>query len=127
MVLHGLRALAMGHSAHLMHSDNGGLQFSHPVDAGSRVKMTIRYSVNNGLTWDGAMLVYRGPAGYSQLGVLSDGDIALLYEQGIQCTAAATIISGFLLLDGYYGIDRHNVPLGNSALPHRRANYWRCC
>ncbi len=70
------------HGSVLRYGDNGGLLFSNPADEGARVQMTIRASKNDGLTWDRSLLVYPGPAGYSQLGALSNGDIILLYEQG---------------------------------------------
>ena len=46
------------------------------------MQMTIRASSNDGLTWPSSLLVYLGPAGYSQLATLTNGDIILLYEQG---------------------------------------------
>ena len=70
------------HGSVLRYGDNGGLLFSNPADEGARVQMTIRGSKNDGITWDRSLLVYPGPAGYSQLGALSNGDIVLLYEQG---------------------------------------------
>ena len=70
------------HGSVLRYGDNGGLLFSNPANEGSRVQMTVRGSVDDGLNWSKSLLVYPGPAGYSQLGALSNGDIVLLYEQG---------------------------------------------
>ncbi len=66
----------------LRYGDSGGLLFSNPADEKARVHMTVRASQDDGLSWNKSMLVYPGPAGYSQLGALSDGDVVLLYEQG---------------------------------------------
>jgi len=66
----------------LRYGDGGGLLFSNPADEKARAHMTVRASTDDGASWDRSLLVYPGPAGYSQLGLLSDGDVVLLYEQG---------------------------------------------
>jgi len=66
----------------LRYGDGGGLLFSNPADEKARVHMTVRASTDDGASWGRSLLVYPGPAGYSQLGALSDGDVVLLYEQG---------------------------------------------
>lgn len=55
--------------------------FSNP-DKLSRGNMTVRISYNNGDMWEKSLLIYNGPSAYSNLGVLSDGSICLLFEQG---------------------------------------------
>jgi sialidase-1 len=60
----------------------GGLWFSNPAHKKARVQMTVRASNNDGASWSKALLVYPGPAGYSQLALLSDGRLGLLYERG---------------------------------------------
>lgn len=65
------------------YGDEGGLLFSNPHHKKSRVRMTLQYSLNNGEGWQSSVLVYPGPAGYSVLGVLSNGDVAVLYERGV--------------------------------------------
>lgn len=59
-----------------------GLLFSNPAHEKSRVRMTIRYSVNDGRSWDAGIVIYPGPSGYSSLGVFGAGDVAVLYERG---------------------------------------------
>jgi sialidase-1 len=55
--------------------------FSNP-GAGYRAAMTLRISSDEGATWPVSRMVYQGAAGYSQLGVTSDGTILLLFETG---------------------------------------------
>lgn len=55
--------------------------FSNP-GAPYRGEFTIRMSYDEGETWPVSRLVYQGAAGYSQLGVLSDGTILALFETG---------------------------------------------
>ena len=57
------------------------LLFSNP-GAPYRGEFTIRMSYDEGETWPISKLVYQGAAGYSQLGVLSDGTILALFEAG---------------------------------------------
>jgi sialidase-1 len=62
--------------------EGGQLLFSNPAHHKARVRMTVRTSLDDGASWPGELLVYPGPAGYSQLGVLSGGDVLVLYERG---------------------------------------------
>ncbi len=55
--------------------------FSNP-GAPYRGEMTIRMSYDEGATWPVARLIYEGAAGYSQIGVLSDHTILVLFETG---------------------------------------------
>ncbi|MEH6584828.1 MAG: sialidase family protein, partial [Halioglobus sp.] len=66
----------------LRYNEVGGLLFSNPADPRARVQMTVRASSDDGKNWDRSFVVYPGPAGYSQLGKLSGGEVALLYERG---------------------------------------------
>ena len=59
----------------------GGLLFSNPA-AGYRAEMTLRMSSDDGATWPYSKLLYKGAAGYSQIGVLSDGTVLVLFETG---------------------------------------------
>jgi len=58
------------------------LYYSHPDDYYSRGQMTIAASYDEGKTFSDRKLIYQGPAGYSELGVLSDGNLLLLFEGG---------------------------------------------
>jgi len=60
----------------------GRLLFSNPANSKSRVRMTVRQSLDDGKTWSEGRVLHAGPAAYSCLAVLPDGRIACLYEQG---------------------------------------------
>ncbi|MEH6591390.1 MAG: sialidase family protein [Halioglobus sp.] len=64
------------------YSPTNRLLFSNPADTRTRVQMTVRASVDGGETWLRSLLVYPGPAGYSELAAMSNGDVALFYERG---------------------------------------------
>ena len=66
----------------LRYNDSGGLLFSNPADIKARVQMTLRVSADDGENWAAPLMIYPGPAGYSQLGSLADGDVVVLYERG---------------------------------------------
>ena len=63
-------------------SQDGQLYFSYPDDYHSRALMTVARSRDGGVNFDEKMLIYPGPAGYSDLAVLSNGDLLLLFENG---------------------------------------------
>ncbi len=58
------------------------LLFSNPASAEKRVNMTVRASVDEGQSWSAGKVLHAGPSAYSSLAVLSNGDIACLYEAG---------------------------------------------
>jgi len=58
------------------------LYFSYPDDYHSRALMTVAKSVDGGTHFDKKILIYPGPAGYSDLAVLSNGNLLLLFENG---------------------------------------------
>ncbi len=68
--------------ASVITSIDGGLLFSNPAHVRSRVRMTVRYSDDDGGSWSREVLVYPGPAGYSVLAQADNGDVFLLYENG---------------------------------------------
>ncbi len=59
-----------------------GLLFSNPAHTKARVNMTVRLSNDQGSSWDTSVSVYPGASGYSDLGALSNGDVAVLFENG---------------------------------------------
>lgn len=61
---------------------DGRLLFSNPASQERRVRMTVRLSPDEGRTWPIAKVLHEGPAAYSCLAVLPDGDIGCLYECG---------------------------------------------
>ena len=58
------------------------LLFSNPASEKGRVKMTVRASFDDGTTWPVAKVIHSGPAAYSCLVSLADGDFGCLYEAG---------------------------------------------
>lgn len=61
---------------------DGVLLFSNPADRAERRNMTVRASFDEGRTWPAACELWGGPAGYSNLAALADGEIACLFERG---------------------------------------------
>lgn len=57
--------------------------FSNPASR-KREKMTVRLSRDGGATWPVAREVFAGPSAYSDVAALADGDIGLLFEQGLE-------------------------------------------
>jgi len=58
------------------------LLFSRPADPTRRARMTVSLSGDEGKTWSAHKLVHEGPSFYSDLVVLPDGTIGLLYGRG---------------------------------------------
>jgi sialidase-1 len=58
------------------------LAFSNPASQTSRTNMTVRLSYDQGKTWAKKYVVHEGPAAYSNLVVLPNGNLACLYEAG---------------------------------------------
>jgi len=63
-------------------NDKQGLLFLNPANTRARVQLTLRYSADHGSSWYNEFVVYSGPAGYSQLGMLTNNNIIALYENG---------------------------------------------
>ena len=61
--------------------EKGGILFSNPAST-KREKMTVRLSRDDGKTWPHAKELHPGPAAYSCLTVLPNGEIGCLYERG---------------------------------------------
>ncbi|MEI6624286.1 MAG: sialidase family protein, partial [Actinomycetes bacterium] len=57
------------------------LLFSNP-GAWYRGEETLRLSYDDGSTWPVARMLYDGASGYSQIGVLGDGTVLVLFEAG---------------------------------------------
>jgi sialidase-1 len=48
-----------------------------------RYNLTVRWSVNDGQTWSAGRGIYPHPSSYSDMTVLSDGTIGIVYERGL--------------------------------------------
>lgn len=64
------------------------LLFANPDNRGEkfnvveRTHLTVRWSIDDGKTWAGRRLIHAGPASYSGLVRLPDGDVGLVFEGG---------------------------------------------
>lgn len=58
------------------------LIFSNPASTDSRTRMTVRASADAGKTWPVEKELHAGPAAYSSLAALKNGNIACFYEAG---------------------------------------------
>ncbi|OHB67628.1 MAG: glycosyl hydrolase [Planctomycetes bacterium RBG_13_60_9] len=65
-------------------ADRNRLLFSNPAppEVSPRRDMTIRMSYDEGQTWPVSRVLWAGPAAYSCLAVLPDGEIACFFEAG---------------------------------------------
>lgn len=66
--------------ASIVRHPHGELIFSNPNHSQRRVALTIRSSIDDGLTWSQGRLLEPNGAMYSSLTVLRDGRIGILYE-----------------------------------------------
>jgi sialidase-1 len=62
------------------YGNNNLILFSNPADKKSRIRMTVRLSFDDGRTWPVSRILHEGPAAYSCLAVLENGEIACFYE-----------------------------------------------
>jgi sialidase-1 len=58
------------------------LIFTNAADSEKRRRLTVRLSYDEGKTWPASRVIQEGPAAYSTVIVLRDGNIGVLYEQG---------------------------------------------
>jgi sialidase-1 len=58
--------------------------FSNPASEKERVKMTIRMSKDNAKTWPYSFLVNDGPSAYSDIVVMDNTTVGILYENGVK-------------------------------------------
>lgn len=58
------------------------LFFSNPASS-SRTNMTIKMSVNDGVSWSKSYGVHAGPSAYSDLVMVADDQVGIFYEGGI--------------------------------------------
>ena len=71
----------------------GVVLFSNPASTNGRVRMTLRASFDEAKTWSHAAVLFGGPSGYSDLAVLSNGQIGSLYEGGRENLAESIIFT----------------------------------
>jgi sialidase-1 len=75
------QASILRYTTHLTH-DKDRLLFSNPASNKERVRLTVRLSYDEGMTWPVSRELNSGPSAYSCLTVLPDMTIGCLYERG---------------------------------------------
>lgn len=76
------QASLIRYSSTLDGSPRDRLLFANPASQSARVQMTIRMSEDEGQTWTVSRQIDSRPAAYSDMAVLADGTVGLLYETG---------------------------------------------
>ncbi len=62
-------------------SDKNRILFSNANSSSSRKNMTVRLSYDEGKTWPVQKTIYAGSSAYSDMTVMANGDIGLVYEK----------------------------------------------
>lgn len=75
------------------------LAFSNPASQKSRTNMTVKLSYDKGKTWKRKNVLHEGPAAYSNLVVLPNGNLACFYEAGINSPYEGIVFKELLLSD----------------------------
>jgi len=70
----------------------GLLLYSGPDSLTARAKGTLRGSFDEGKTWPWTMEYYQGPSGYSDIAVLADGRVAVIFEKDGKSNLGFTIL-----------------------------------
>ncbi len=60
----------------------GVVYYTGPQEHQSRSNLYLLSSTDGGVTFEEGVRIYEGPAGYSDMGILSDGSIVVLFENG---------------------------------------------
>lgn len=79
------------------YGNNNLILFSNPADKKSRIRMTVRLSFDDCRTWPISKILHEGPAAYSSLAVLQNGEIACFYEAGDKSPYETMIFEKFTL------------------------------
>ncbi len=65
--------------------------FSAPWHPSARERLTLWSSLDAGASWDESLVLYDGPAGYSDLASIDDDTIGVLYENGPRLSEATPL------------------------------------
>ena len=84
------------------YGEGGCLLFVNTADPEQRCKLTLRYSLNGGITWSDGLILVDGDAGYSDVTVLHSGEIAVFYERDGYTVNEAAVIDPECL----FGVDK---------------------
>ncbi|MCP4782561.1 MAG: exo-alpha-sialidase [Fuerstiella sp.] len=71
--------------------------FSNPASGSGRVNMTVRASFDEGRTWPAGKVLHAGPSAYSDLALLTSGEIVCLYEAGETNAYQSIVFASFPL------------------------------
>ena len=75
------------------------LLFTNPASADKRCNMTLRLSNDDGANWANTMVLHPGPAAYSDVVRLPDGDIGCFYEAGYDSPYEGIVFEKIKLVD----------------------------
>ena len=70
----------------------GLILYSGPGVNSARARGTLRGSYDEGKTWPWKLMYYQGPSGYSDIAVLPDGRVAVLFEKDGKSNLGFTIL-----------------------------------
>ena len=73
------------------------LLFCNAASNSGRKNLSVRFSKDNGDTWSAGSVIDSGPSAYSELDILADGKLIVVYEPGHSEIRAATFELGELL------------------------------
>ncbi len=62
---------------------NPAVSYTEGYSAQARRNLTLRRSIDGGRTWPDSLVLYPGPAGYSDLAAFPDGSLLCLVESGV--------------------------------------------
>lgn len=79
-----IEPICQGSLLNISARQNGLLFFSNPASTDKRENMTIRMSSDNGASWLKKVVVHEGPSAYSDLVMITEDQIGILYEGGIE-------------------------------------------
>ena len=84
------------------YGEDGCLLFVNAADPEQRRNLTLRYSLDWGLTWSDGLVLVEGDAGYSDIAVLPSGEIVVFYERDGYTVNEAAVIDPECL----FGVDK---------------------
>jgi sialidase-1 len=88
------------------------LLFANPDSASSRSNMSVRISLDEGITWPYKRMLDTRPAAYSCMTILPDGEIGLLYETGTTSSISDLVFARFPIewITGTTDTDGDGIP-----------------
>ena len=81
------------------YGEDGCLLFVNAADPEQRRNLTLRYSLDGGITWSSGLTIVEGDAGYSDITVLPSGEIAVFYERDGYTVNEVAVVAPEMLFD----------------------------